>query len=105
MAELKFTKLRTNILELYDKAGNPVDEPKEMAKITTTFYRNIFAGNKTDSTSKESLFNIARPCLNRCFLQDAFALTKPIIKGEVLRALKEAPKGKAPGPDAIPVDI
>ncbi|KAJ9077083.1 hypothetical protein DSO57_1020064 [Entomophthora muscae] len=76
-----------------------------MAEITANFYRKLFAASKTNTKSKKEEFNLVRSQLNRCFLKKALDLVKPISKGKVLRALKEAPKGNSPGPDAIPVDI
>ncbi|KAJ9069797.1 hypothetical protein DSO57_1014910 [Entomophthora muscae] len=75
LAKLKFAKLQTSIIEILDRNEILTSEKKEMVAIATEFYMGLFAKSRTCKQAKE-----------------ATQLTQPITKGEVQRALKEAPK-------------
>ncbi|KAJ9073947.1 hypothetical protein DSO57_1011165 [Entomophthora muscae] len=53
----------------------------------------------------EELRAIASPSLARCSTKAQADLVKTITLKEVRATLKEAPKGKAPGPDNLPVEV
>ncbi|KAJ9061735.1 hypothetical protein DSO57_1017665 [Entomophthora muscae] len=52
----------------------------------------------------ETLIAIAEPALTKCTEDEKEDLAAQITGQKIKASLKEAPKGKSPGPDNIPVE-
>ncbi|KAJ9062431.1 hypothetical protein DSO57_1010887 [Entomophthora muscae] len=76
-----------------------------MRSLAKTFYTTLLKKTTTDRKVSQDLIAIASPKLTICGNNQANNLVGRKLEGEVLRALKEAPKGKTAGPDSIPVDV
>ncbi|KAJ9089711.1 hypothetical protein DSO57_1009975 [Entomophthora muscae] len=105
LQSLKFSRLRTPLSELMDTDGTVTSSQEHMMRITEDFYAALFAKDQTDHSEYLKLTKMAEPFLKSCSTQESSNLIRPVSRGELIRALKDAPKGKAAGPDQIIVDI
>lgn len=69
------------------------------------FYEKLYSSDSTCKDSQERLLQLADDHIERLSGSEADLLVESITKEEVLEALREAPKGKSPGPDGIPVEL
>ncbi|KAJ9077389.1 hypothetical protein DSO57_1017184 [Entomophthora muscae] len=82
-----------------------VTEEEEIRKEVELFYTSLYTPAQVDMAAAEELQEIASPSLARCSTKAQADLVRSITLKEIRATLKEAPKGKAPGPDNLPVEV
>ncbi|KAJ9067557.1 hypothetical protein DSO57_1037950 [Entomophthora muscae] len=80
-------------------------EEEEIRKEVELFYTSLYTPAQVDMTAAEELWAIAAPSLATCSAEAQADLVKTITLKDFRGALKEAPKGKAPGSDNLPVEV
>ncbi|KAJ9071956.1 hypothetical protein DSO57_1032171 [Entomophthora muscae] len=80
-------------------------EEEEIRKEVELFYTSLYTPAQVDMVAAEELWAIASPSLARCSSEEQADLVRTITLKEVRANLKEAPKGKAPGPDNLLVEV
>ncbi|KAJ9087173.1 hypothetical protein DSO57_1035785 [Entomophthora muscae] len=80
-------------------------EEEEIRKEVELFYTSLYTPAQVDMAAAEALQAIASPSLASCSTEAQADLVRTITLKEVRATLKEAPKGKAPGPGNLPVEV
>ncbi|KAJ9054671.1 hypothetical protein DSO57_1011673 [Entomophthora muscae] len=80
-------------------------EEEKISKEVEEFYTSLYTPAQVDIAAEEELWTKAAPSLARCSTEAQADLVRTITLKEVRATLKKAPKGKAPGPDNLLVEV
>ncbi|KAJ9067775.1 hypothetical protein DSO57_1035804 [Entomophthora muscae] len=105
LQHLKGQRSCTAMTEVKRDNRTMATEEEEIRKEVELFYTSLDTPAQVDMAAAEELQAIASPLLSRCSTEEQADLIRTITLKEVRAILKEAPKGNAPGPDNLPVEV
>ncbi|KAJ9083722.1 hypothetical protein DSO57_1031814 [Entomophthora muscae] len=102
---LKVTCSCTAMTEVRRDNGSIATEEGEIKREVEDLYTSLYSLDTVDIHAAETLRNIAASTIIKCGEEDKKDLMAQITLKEVKVTLKDAPKGKAPGPGNLPVEV
>lgn len=91
------------ILELRDVDKRAYSDPKDISRIMTAFYKNLYTSSNPSQTDIDAFLAIPNlfkklTSAHRNFMEE------PILPQEISEAIKRVKPNKAPGPDGFPIE-
>ncbi|KAJ9058492.1 hypothetical protein DSO57_1011868 [Entomophthora muscae] len=105
LAHLKFNRSKTALTEVQWDNEEVADDEESIKGEVKTFYTTLYQHTKVDQLALTQLTDIALPALTKCSADESKDLIATISTKDIQLALKEASRGKAPGPDNIPAEV